>query len=129
MLRNLATAPEPFAPPDRDPACRGCRQARLTMQCAACGRRTAVVALASSVCHIEYCEQCWQMLQTVRLGTRALQAWPVGEYVELQAHRERKRPLAVSAAAQKPRRAHRRTRRQDVTPQPLPWGEGSVGAA
>jgi hypothetical protein len=117
---------ELFAPQEHGTPCRGCRRAHLAMACAACGQRTAVVALASTICRVEYCRACWQTLQAVRLGTRALQAWPVGDYVRLQAHREQQRPLAVSAAVQKPRRVHRRTKAETIAPQALPWCEDEM---
>jgi hypothetical protein len=121
MLKTLTLSPDPCTPQDHEAACRGCRQAQLTMQCAACGRRTAIISLASSVCHIEWCERCWQTLLAVRVGTRALQAWPLDEYVAIQSRREQAhRP---TAAIPKPRRPHRRTTPQDVSPQALPWGK------
>jgi hypothetical protein len=93
------------------------------MACAACGGPTGVVALASSACHIEWCASCWTELLAIRVGTRAPACWPVGEYVERQAHRQDKR-------------AHHRTRPdttpQEITPQAMPWGKDendSQGAA
>jgi hypothetical protein len=108
---------------DHGPPCRGCRWANLTMACAACGKQTAVVALASSECHIEWCASCWTELQAIRVGSRLPKAWPVGEYVDRQAHREQQRSR---------HRARPDTTPQEITPQALPWGKDeneSEGAA
>jgi hypothetical protein len=70
-----------LASQDHGPPCRGCRRARLTLECACCGRRTSVVALASSICHVEYCRACWDTLVSLHVGKRLPRWWPVREYL------------------------------------------------
>jgi hypothetical protein len=105
---------------DHGRPCRGCLEARLSMQCAACGRPTAVVALASPECHIEWCARCWSELESVRVG-RPLVAWPVTEYLAQQQRGQ---------AAVKPGKRHQRQKHDKPAPQPqmLPWTELAKGA-
>ncbi len=120
-------AGDPFAPQEHGVMCPSCRDKRLTMHCAACGRPTAVVTLASAHCHVEWCASCWQTLLGLRDTTQSLPFWPVAEYVQLQTHRELKSERGSASPAAK--RAHRRTRHDPVNAQRPLWGVEREGVA